>query len=192
MSDILFYKSSNTSRGGLAVGLQILSIQSVIDGEFSVNRYGRVGGYMRHIKDMTLDEFIEVFPEYDLALEMSKKLAVSVKIKEHFVPREKPKLIPSNLIVRGTVFKDDAKYPSVLLYLGKVKYTVDGKIEEGHGYSRGDSFHDVLNRNVLVYKTKKKAVSIEGEVDTLTIENHYSKVTKSWSGRIYNIELELL
>lgn len=196
MSNILFFKSENSSRGGLQVGLEIISVDKVIEGKHA-NRYGYINGHINHITRMDLEEFQEAFPNEEVAKKMALHLKVSAKIKGHYHPQEKVKSISQKLVKRGTVVKTKAKYPSTLLYLGEVTFTDhNNRVQEGHGYFYYDSTNPTdyttagsYVASVRLYKTKKPVSEIIKQ-DVEVIDS-YAYESKGYFGNsTYKLKLK--
>ena len=192
MSNILFFKSQNSSRGGLQVGLEIISVDKVIEGK-RANRYGYINGHIDHISRMSFKAFQEAFPDEEVAKKMALQLGVSAKIKDHYHPLPKVKAISSKLVKRGTVVKTKGKYPETLLYLGEAEYTDTRNVSQGFAYVSYSDKQDYSDpsfiTNVRIYKTKKPAVEIIKE--DIILNNEYERVTKNWIGDTYTYKLKL-
>lgn len=71
MNDYIFTETYKQSRGGLMVSFPLWNKEMFLKKVLlldlkeygSIFRFGRVGGYMNLLKDMTLDTFEEIFPE---------------------------------------------------------------------------------------------------------------------------------
>jgi hypothetical protein len=138
-------------------------------------RYGKIGGYMHLLKEMSLEEFHQVFsPELFTTQEITRlfRVDISAVYGEHAI-KAKIKALPKKELERGCVYKD--VNGTEFLYFGEVEKTIDKtykknypsqkkpvEVEKGYGFewyykNRG------FNANITILKSIKKLVEkVEG------------------------------
>lgn len=158
-------------------------------------RYGKIGGYMNLLKDMSLEEFNQLFSADTFTTEeitLFFRKEISLVYGEH-AEKAKIKAIPKKELERGCVYKDFNG--SSYIYFGEVEKTTDKtykkrypserkpvEVERGYGffwYYEGRGF----DANIQVLKSPKKLmekvegikIEIESEYVLETSRGYYTK-----------------
>lgn len=138
-------------------------------------RYGKIGGYMHLLKEMSLEEFQQIFsPEIFTTQEITRlfRVEVSAVYGEHAI-KAKIKAIPKKDLERGCLYKD--VNGATFLYFGEVEKTIDKtykklypsqkkplEVEKGYGFTWHYE-NRVFSANIAVLKSPKKLVEkVEG------------------------------
>lgn len=168
-------------------------------------RYGKIGGYMNLLKEMSLQEFNEVFSLNTFTTEEITSLfrkEISLVYGEH---AEKAKIKPLSKkdLERGCVYRDFSGVE--FLYLGEVEETTDKtykklyssekkplEVEKGYGFSWYYQGMKIGN-NINILKSPKRLMEKVADIK-LNLEPEYNlEITKSFYVKEYwKITLRLL
>lgn len=133
MKQYVFTQTHNSSRGGLMVSFPLWNKDMFINHvnkldkkEYgSIFRYGSVGGYMNNLKDMSLEEFYQIFPENPFCEEhitLFFRKEISLKYGEHKAKSQIKPVSKRDLKI-GFRYKDFSG--NEWIYFGYVEKTID-------------------------------------------------------------------
>jgi len=142
----LFFKSYNTSRGGLGASIDVMDFDMFKKDfkkgkEYSeAYRYAKIGGATNHFRYMSLKEFEEIFKE-DMFFTpeqvddmFKKEIAVKYgkKYKEQAKKQKLPAIKKKDLIIGGVYKNENGNHK---LYLGKCRRTTEWFAEVGYRWN---------------------------------------------------------
>lgn len=208
MTEYIFTKTSSGDRTNIMASFQLWDKGMFLEDvkknhKFGRYRYGKIGGWVMLLKDMTLEEFDSIFSPADFTVEQITDIfrkEISLKYGKH-AEQAKIKPLGKKDLERGCLYKDFNN--SIYLYLGKVRKTEIFKnkdldyTKEGYGFryvwSAGESVDfSKLANDAEVLKSIKKLVS---KVESPYIELNNKYQGNGWERYSYNkteITLELL
>lgn len=158
-------------------------------------RYGKIGGYMNLLKDMSLQEFNEVFSSNTFTIEEITSLfrkEISLVYGEH-AEKAKIKPLAKKDLEKGCVYKDFSGVS--FLYFGEVEKTIDKtykkrypsekkpmEVEKGYGFAWYYENRE-FNADIIVLKSPKKLmekvqgvkIELKSEYTLETSRGYYAK-----------------
>lgn len=208
MTEYIFTKTSSGDRTNIMASFQLWDKEMFLEDvkqnhKYGRYRYGKIGGWVMLVKDMSLEEFDSIFSPADFTKEQITdifKKEISLKYGVH-AEQAKIKPLGKKDLERGCLYKDFNN--SIYLYLGKVRKTEVFKrkelnyTKEGYGFRYVWSAEKTIDFSKLADDTEvlKSIKRLVCKVDAplIILEDRYK--SHGWERHNYNttdITLELL
>lgn len=204
MNNNIYLITYSGDRTNIRADFKLYDKQSIIE-EMKTNsrgrvRYGKIGGFVKLLKEMTLEEFESEFKDAGFDSETITdhfRKEISLKYGKHKEEKE-TKTLTLKQLKRWSIYEDFNGYK--YLFLGKVKVTDTSQSEyfsqktvseeEGNGFKRVWDSWDSNITDCQVLKTGKKLVKEVGEYQGERKEIFEHTFNDYWKGKhLRTIEL---